>query len=102
MQTLLRWTGRSSSSLETVESTLRAMDEGNVDTSAYVLHRLPPGFVDWMKGVGASRVMFGTNWPMLSPAKCLAGLTRLELSSDQQVAFLRGNASRVFGLQSSS
>jgi len=73
----------------------------HVDTSAYVLHRLPPDFVDWMKGVGASRVMFGTNWPMLSPAKCLAGLPRLELSSDKQAAFLRGNALRVFGLQSS-
>src|SRR6516225_1015955 len=73
----------------------------HVDTSAYVLHRLPPGFVDWMKGVGASRVMFGTNWPMLSPAKCLAGLPRLELSSDQQTAFLRVNALHVFGLQSS-
>ena len=31
MQTLLRWTGRSESALETVETTLRAMDEGNVD-----------------------------------------------------------------------
>ena len=73
----------------------------HVDMSAYVLHRLPPDFVDWMKGVGASRVMFGTNWPMLSPAKCLAELPRPELSSDQKVAFLRGNALRVFGLQSS-
>jgi predicted TIM-barrel fold metal-dependent hydrolase len=73
----------------------------HVDTSTYVLHRLPPNFVDWMKGVGASRVMFGTNWPMLSPAKCLAGLARLELSGDQKTAFLRGNALRVFGLQPS-
>jgi predicted TIM-barrel fold metal-dependent hydrolase len=71
----------------------------HVDTSAYVLLRLPPNFVDWMKC--ASRVMFGTNWPMLSPAKCLAGLARLELSGDQQTAFLRGNALRVFGLQPS-
>jgi predicted TIM-barrel fold metal-dependent hydrolase len=73
----------------------------HADTSAYVLHRLPPAFGVWMKGIGASRVMFGTNWPMLSPAKCLAGLPRLELSSEQQVAFLRGNALRVFGLQTS-
>jgi predicted TIM-barrel fold metal-dependent hydrolase len=70
----------------------------HVDTSAYALHRLPSAFVDWMRGVGASRVMFGTNWPMLSPAKCLAGLPRLALPSEQQSAFLRGNAARVFGL----
>jgi predicted TIM-barrel fold metal-dependent hydrolase len=70
----------------------------HVDTSAYALHRLPPAFVEWMKGVGASRVMFGTNWPMLSPAKCLAGLPTLALSGEQRSAFLRGNAARVFGL----
>ena len=44
-----------------------------VDTSAYALHRLPPAFVAWMKGIGKNRVMFGTNWPMLSPRKCLEG-----------------------------
>src|SRR5690606_23585475 len=33
----------------------------HVDTSAYALHRLPPDFVAWMKGVGKTRVMFGTN-----------------------------------------
>ncbi|KAF0184580.1 MAG: amidohydrolase [Hyphomonadaceae bacterium] len=70
----------------------------HVDTSAYALHRLPPDFVAWMKGVGRSRVMFGTNWPMLSPAKCLEGLAGLGLSEAQSDAFLSGNARRVFGL----
>lgn len=70
----------------------------HVDTSAYALHRLPPAFVDWMKGVGAKRAMFGTNWPMLSPKKCLEGLNALKLSPEQREAFLHGNARRVFGL----
>jgi predicted TIM-barrel fold metal-dependent hydrolase len=70
----------------------------HVDTSAYVLHRLPPDFVAWMKGIGQSRVMFGTNWPMLSPTKCLEGLSGLGLSEKQADAFLHGNARRVFGL----
>ena len=69
-----------------------------VDTSAYALHRLPPAFVAWMKGLGADRVMFGTNWPMLSPQKCLAGLPQLGLSEAQTEAFLWGNARRVFRL----
>jgi uncharacterized protein len=69
-----------------------------VDTSAYALHRLPPDFVRWMKGIGQSRVMFGTNWPMLSPQKCLQGLGELGLSSEQRDAFLHGNAQRVFAL----
>lgn len=69
-----------------------------VDTSAYALHRLPPTFVDWMKGMGRDRVMFGTNWPMLSPQKCLAGLSGLGLSQEQSEAFLSVNARRVFAL----
>jgi predicted TIM-barrel fold metal-dependent hydrolase len=70
----------------------------HVDTSAYALHRLPRAFVEWMKGIGQSRVMFGTNWPMLSPRKCLEGLEQLGLSQAQSAAFLSGNARRVFAI----
>jgi predicted TIM-barrel fold metal-dependent hydrolase len=70
----------------------------HVDTSAYVLHRLPPAFVAWMKGIGKNRVMFGTNWPMLSPRKCLEGLSGLGLSDEQTEMFLSGNARRIFKL----
>jgi uncharacterized protein len=70
----------------------------HVDTSAYAMHRLPPAFTAWMIGVGKSRAMFGTNWPMLSPQKCLAGLGGLQLSQEQSEAFLSGNARRVFSL----
>ncbi len=69
-----------------------------VDTSAYVLHRLPPAFVDYMKGVGRGRVMFGTNWPMLSPAQCLERLADLRLEPEVQDAFVAGTARRVFNL----
>ncbi len=70
----------------------------HVDTSAYALHRLPADFVQWMKGVGQRRSMFGTNWPMLSPKRCLEGLDGLGLSAELCEAFLSGNARRVFGL----
>ncbi len=70
----------------------------HVDTSAYALHRLPPAFVHWMKGSGAKRVMFGTNWPMLSHQRCLEGLAVLGLPDEQRQAFLAGNARRVFAL----
>jgi predicted TIM-barrel fold metal-dependent hydrolase len=51
-----------------------------------------------MKGIGKSRVMFGTNWPMLSPRRCLQGLNDLSLSDEQTEDFLSGNARRVFKL----
>ncbi len=59
---------------------------------------LPREFVEFMKGMGSNRVMFGTNWPMLSPARCLKKLDALGLSPSQEEAFLSGNARRVFKL----
>lgn len=70
-----------------------------VDTSAYALHRLPPALVSFMKNEGRSRVMFGTNWPMLPPKLCLRGLEPLGLEDDVAEMFLSGNARRVFGLE---
>lgn len=70
----------------------------HVDTSAYAVHRLPSDFVSFMKGIGSKRVMFGTNWPMLSPEQCLQHLDQLGLSREQEDAFLFGNARRVFNL----
>jgi uncharacterized protein len=70
----------------------------HVDTSAYALHRLPPDFVRYMTGVGRDRVMFGTNWPMLSPEQCLTGLADLRLDDPTTASFLSGTARRVFSL----
>lgn len=69
-----------------------------VDTSAYAVHRLPENFVRFMKAEGRSRVMFGTNSPMLSAARCLARLSELGLQEDVKEQFLSANARRVFGL----
>ena len=69
-----------------------------VDTSAYVVGRLPEPFVDWMRDRGRERVLFGTNWPMLSPSRCLSGLEKLGLDDEACRLFLAGNARRVFGL----
>lgn len=70
----------------------------HVDTSAYVLHRLPAEFIEFMRGSGRKRVMFGTNWPMLRPADCLARLDALGLDDQTLQLFLGGNARRVFKL----
>lgn len=67
-----------------------------VDTSAYALHRLPSDFVTYMKSIGDDRVMFGTNWPMISHSKALNGIENLALSEMQKEAFLYGNANKVF------
>jgi predicted TIM-barrel fold metal-dependent hydrolase len=68
----------------------------HVDTSAYAVHRLPAALVEYMRGPGRTRVLFGTNWPMISPARCLRHLDDLGLDDDAKALFLGGNAQRIF------
>ena len=67
-----------------------------VDTSAYKASRFPEDFVAFMRGRGARKVMFGTNYPMLTAAACLEGLAALGLGEETTELFLHGNARRVF------
>lgn len=70
-----------------------------IDTSAYSTNRYPAELVDYMKSRGRDKVLFGTNYPMITPARALRDLDQLELDDDTRKAFLRGNAERVFGLR---
>lgn len=70
----------------------------HIDTSAYAVHRLPPALVAFMRGGGRTRVLFGSNWPMLSPARCLERLDDLGLDAEARALFLGDNARRVFAL----
>ncbi|NKQ54153.1 amidohydrolase [Amycolatopsis sp. K13G38] len=69
-----------------------------VDTSAYALHRLPAELVEFLRGRGRTRVLFGTNYPMLTASACLKRLDELELGEEARELFLGGNARRVFSL----
>jgi predicted TIM-barrel fold metal-dependent hydrolase len=69
-----------------------------IDTSAYKPKRYPAELVAYMKAHGRSKVMFGTNYPMITPAACLAELELLDLDAETSEAFLAGNAMRVFKL----
>lgn len=82
--------------IDEVASMLHKFPNFYVDTSAYVLHRLPPDFVRLMKNEGRNRILFGTNWPMLAPAHCLKGLEALDLDEETTALFLRENAKRVY------
>ena len=49
-----------------------------IDTSAYAAHRYPAELVEYLKGRGSRKVLFGSNYPMLTPARALgpSGRTR--------------------------
>ena len=70
----------------------------HIDTSAYAAHRLPPALVDYLRGSGRTRVLFGTNWPMLSAQRCLERLDELNLDTEARELYLGGNAARIFGV----
>ncbi len=69
-----------------------------IDTSAYTVSRYPDTLIQFMKGHGRHKVLFGTNYPMIMPAKALAGLDKLQMDEEARALFLSGNAKRVFNI----
>lgn len=69
-----------------------------VDTSAYTAPRYPLSLVDYMRDSRRHKVMFGTNFPMLTPDRALAGLDELGLGDEATALFLSENARRVFDI----
>lgn len=69
-----------------------------IDTSAYTVRRYPPELVDYMRAHGRQKVLFGSNYPMLTPAKALEGIESLQLPEAGASLFLHLNAARVFRL----
>ncbi len=69
-----------------------------IDTSAYTVKRYPPALVDYLRGHGRHKVLFGSNYPMIQPAQALAGLASLNLDEEATTAFLADNTQRVYRL----
>ena len=69
-----------------------------IDTSAYTVKRYPPALVQYLRTNGAGKVLFGTNFPMITAARALRGWDDLQLDEATAAAFLGGNARRVFRL----
>jgi uncharacterized protein len=69
-----------------------------IDTSAYAAHRYPPELVAYLKGRGRHKVLFGSNYPMMTASHALARLGELDLDDETRELFLAANARRVFSL----
>lgn len=69
-----------------------------IDTSAYKPKRYPAELVSYMKAHGRRKVLFGSNYPMITPQACLEELDLLGLDDPTKELFLHGNAEVVFGL----
>jgi len=69
-----------------------------IDTSAYKPRRYPAELVDYMKAHGKRKVLFGSNYPMLTPDMCLKELDLLGLDDETKELFLWKNAAEVYRL----
>jgi uncharacterized protein len=70
-----------------------------IDTSAYTCKRYPPALVRYMRSTGGARkVLFGSNFPMIAPARALEDLATLQLDEAARALFLSGNAERLLGV----
>lgn len=69
-----------------------------IDTSAYTANRYPQELINYMTQSDTHKILFGTNYPMLTPAQCLENIESLELSEASLQRFLSGNAKAVFKL----
>jgi len=69
-----------------------------IDTSAYTAKRYPLPLVEYLRSHGRTKVLFGSNYPMITPAKALADLETLGLDEETKSLFLSENTRRVFKL----
>jgi uncharacterized protein len=69
-----------------------------LDTSAYTARRYPAALVEYLRGHGRRKVLFGSNHPFWPAADCLAGLDELHLDDATTRAFLHDNARVAFRL----
>ncbi|MFH1015727.1 MAG: amidohydrolase family protein, partial [Chloroflexota bacterium] len=48
--------------------------------------------------VGADRILFGTDYPLLSPTRLLDEIKTADLTEPERIAILSGNASALLGI----
>lgn len=73
-------------------------DNVYIDTSAYLPRYYPAQLLQFMQSYGKDKVLFGSNFPQLSLARCMSQVEALGLSDEVKARFLHENARRVFKL----
>ena len=67
-----------------------------MDTSSALFALSPREAVDIIRGYGADRALYGTDFPMWSPVGELARFDRLDLTDDERERILWTNSQRLF------
>jgi predicted TIM-barrel fold metal-dependent hydrolase len=69
-----------------------------VDASAHLPSRYPAAYVDFIKGAGADKAIFGTDYPMLRMDRTVRAVIELGLPDEALDKFLYRNAAKVYKL----
>lgn len=73
-----------------------------IDTSAYLPAYYPPRLIHYMNTYGKRKVLFGSNFPQLTWARCMKGVDDMDLEPHIKSLFLYKNAERVFKIGDSA
>lgn len=69
-----------------------------IGSDAHAPKYWPRSFVHYLNSYGRSKVLFGTDYPVIAFDRALREIEGLGLKPETLQAFLRGNAERVYGL----
>jgi predicted TIM-barrel fold metal-dependent hydrolase len=69
-----------------------------IDISGWSPRRIPPEVISELRGRLSGQFLWGSDFPFLTPERCLAEFDALGLPDDKAAAVLHGNAARILGL----
>ena len=69
-----------------------------IGSDAYAPKYWPDSFVHYLKTYGQDKVLFGTDWPVISPERAMDEIKQLGISPSVMEKFLNTNAKRIFKL----
>ena len=69
-----------------------------IGADAYAPRYWPDALVHYLNSYGSRKVLWGTDWPVISPERAIKEIDELKLKEEAKQALLRDNALRVFKL----
>jgi predicted TIM-barrel fold metal-dependent hydrolase len=69
-----------------------------IDISGWSPKRIPPEVVRELKGRLTSQFLWGSDYPFISPERCLAELDTLDIPAGTLDEVMRANAARILKL----
>ena len=71
-----------------------------IGIDAYAPKHLPASLKHYMNSYGSHKVMFGTDWPVIDPERAVREMQEHEFRPESLEKVMRGNAAKVFRLES--